>query len=482
MATNTAKPQNDDPRSIIIPPGFQLEGVDSAIAAQIPNNIQPPPAFLLPPDPSAPSNEPVPVPITTDRQPEPGSLGIALSKFTGKFKGRGLNQIFRPRNSPDSPPEDDPRTDGRKDNLLEYDLTEERLQFLGSSILKDVPNRGFGQQRHVNLRGTPYIQTVDNVLNPVTVQPDAQIRTGIHFEPGLFMRTPALTLPDGTVKLPATISRMASIPHGTTINAQGLDPTEPIQLAEGKKPDIPVRDQVTIPFFIDRADDPAARVPFPNNTYDVKNKFRIPEEFPTGSFITEDIFKEPNNLLLENNLKKNIKEVITFTVTTTPTKALPGGGTDSIAFLSEPEIDRNFPTDPDDNQPGTKTFNPANGQVSKANANASSVTATFWISTIVNEIEIPPWTDKLPLPMCAPLDVHPDVQGPRVFKVRPNRAVTKPTKVKVESTQIQYSQLVLLDFGPLSWPHISVATLVPDDDLDQDILIVDVTVPDEEAA
>jgi len=27
--------------------------------------------------------------------------------------------------------------------------------------------------------------------------------------------------------------------------------------------------------------------------------------------------------------------------------------------------------------------------------------------------------------------------------------------------QIQYSQLVLLNFNHLSWPHVSVATLVP---------------------
>jgi len=27
--------------------------------------------------------------------------------------------------------------------------------------------------------------------------------------------------------------------------------------------------------------------------------------------------------------------------------------------------------------------------------------------------------------------------------------------------QIQYAQNVTLDFGPLSWPHVSVATLIP---------------------
>jgi len=29
--------------------------------------------------------------------------------------------------------------------------------------------------------------------------------------------------------------------------------------------------------------------------------------------------------------------------------------------------------------------------------------------------------------------------------------------------QIQYSQTVFLNFGPLTWPHVSVATLIPAD-------------------
>jgi len=33
--------------------------------------------------------------------------------------------------------------------------------------------------------------------------------------------------------------------------------------------------------------------------------------------------------------------------------------------------------------------------------------------------------------------------------------------VKVSTTQIQYSQKVMLDFAALSWPHVSVASLVP---------------------
>ena len=43
----------------------------------------------------------------------------------------------------------------------------------------------------------------------------------------------------------------------------------------------------------------------------------------------------------------------------------------------------------------------------------------------------------------------------------PPEAVTKRYAITVESTQIQYSQMVLLNFNGITWPHVSVATLVP---------------------
>jgi len=35
--------------------------------------------------------------------------------------------------------------------------------------------------------------------------------------------------------------------------------------------------------------------------------------------------------------------------------------------------------------------------------------------------------------------------------------------IALSTTQIQYSQEVVLNFNGLSWPHVSVATLVPAD-------------------
>jgi hypothetical protein len=502
MAFNIAKPLDKDLRTFSLAPDFNVQAVDGAIAAQYNAQQHTTPAGVF---------------QTVDHEPAAGELGIALSKLCGKFRGRGLNMIFRPRNSPDSIERGNdpfrPGGDLRKDNLLEYDLTEEKLVFLGGDILKDVPNRGFHTQRHVNLKGTPYLQQVTNVLNPVTVQPDSSLKTDIHFEPGLFMRTPATTAPE----LPATISRMASIPHGTTINAQGLDPTSEIK----KPPVIPVRTDKTkvhpadpeeylkpiTPFLIDTdPEDPKNLVPFPNMKYQQPSDFRIPKEFPAGAFITRDIFEEPNHLLIQNNEKKKIVSHVRFKLSTAPWEAFKkdarsqsipehhrGGGTNNIAFLAEKEIplDRSQITNPngtveardqdDEGQPevNTKTFNPTmrRGIASSANANAVKMESTFWISKIQHKITIPPWKEGLTYPICKPEeDTDPSVQRPRAFRVKPNRTVREPTKVAVFSTQIQYSQLVLLDFGPLSWPHISVATLIPDDKEEYDLLVIDVDV------
>jgi hypothetical protein len=49
------------------------------------------------------------------------------------------------------------------------------------------------------------------------------------------------------------------------------------------------------------------------------------------------------------------------------------------------------------------------------------------------------------------------------FNVDPPVPVPAPRTLTVTSIQIQYSQTVILNFKNLSWPHVSVATLVPAD-------------------
>ena len=63
-----------------------------------------------------------------------------------------------------------------------------------------------------------------------------------------------------------------------------------------------------------------------------------------------------------------------------------------------------------------------------------------------------------------PLLLQPIDPGPLspTFHLPPSpKPINQERVITVTSTQIQYSQTVLLNFGPLSWPHVSVATLTP---------------------
>src|SRR5271165_2825643 len=140
----------------------------------------------------------------------PPPLG-PLAACVGDWVGNGFNTIFRPDNTvtptplpnPILPPPPPP-----PDNILELNLTSESLSF--SPSLGSVPNRGTTPQGDIFLNGVPYLQTI----NDITIHGES---VGIHVEPGIWMHVPATTVPpEGE-----TVVRMASIPHGTTIEAQG---------------------------------------------------------------------------------------------------------------------------------------------------------------------------------------------------------------------------------------------------------------------
>ena len=131
-----------------------------------------------------------------------------LAAFTGAFRGSGFNTIFRPDLGSPTPL---PIPVTGSDNLLELNLTQETLSF--SPSLGSVPNRG--EVNHdIFLNGVPYLQVISDVTVPA--QP-----IGIHFEPGLWMAVPSTSHPPEG----ATVVRMGSIPHGTTIQAQGTSST-----------------------------------------------------------------------------------------------------------------------------------------------------------------------------------------------------------------------------------------------------------------
>jgi hypothetical protein len=158
------------------------------------------------------------IPSTSERRmaAQAGAAGPDLdgiARFTGTFHGNGLNTIFRPQDFAVTPTPLPKPAIGPNDNILEINLTQETLSF--SKALGSIPNRGM-VQGDAFLNGIPYVQKINDVSVPARP-------VGIHFEPGVWLSVPATSVPaEGP-----TIVRMASIPHGTTIEAQGTSSTVP---------------------------------------------------------------------------------------------------------------------------------------------------------------------------------------------------------------------------------------------------------------
>jgi hypothetical protein len=361
--------------------------------------------------------KPVPTP--------PAALG-PLSAFVGDFVGNGFNTIFRPDSAATAtvlpnpvPPPPPPR-----DNILELNLTSETLSF--SRNLGSVPNRGTGNQPDAFLNGVPYLQTI----NDTTIHGES---VGIHFEPGLWIHVPSTTIP----QLGESVARMASIPHGTTIEAQGL--ATPVQPGPPKIAAIDITPFVT-------GSNPVKKVTFASQTASNPNTPRIPQDlgpFIARGTITQAMLDDPNSLLRDHISKQNIISTTTIFISTAPPppNGLFGGGTDNIAFLL------------------------GQANATAPNAQALQMTATFWIETVREVLHVPFYHVGSP-PLV--LRAKASIQGQRVakFSVLSPFDIDPPGRdITVTFTQIQYSQVVLLNFAGLTWPHVSVNTLVPADDI-----------------
>lgn len=173
---------------------------------------------------------------------------------------------------------------------------------------------------------------------------------------------------------------------------------------------------------------------------------------------------DPNTVLRNDNVGKTITKTVVFTVSTQAVSPELAGGTANIAFL--------------------------HGSSAGPNADAVQMSATFWIETVQYVVAVPPFKPgqvrlthllpsifvssdktldvKLILPCqyvqpplkLSPIPPHPGALVP-TFLVDPPKEIAVPTKIIVTATQIQYSQMVFLNFAGLTWPHVSVATLVP---------------------
>ena len=151
---------------------------------------------------------------------------------------------------------------------------------------------------------------------------------------------------------------------------------------------------------------------------------------------------DPNTFLRKHISTQKITATTQISISTQPALPLFGGGADNIAFLLG---DNHTPLP---NRPNAQTL---------------QMKATFWIESVEHTILVH-LIFKPGQPPSLTIRGETKVPGQPVcllFSVTPPIEITEPRPITVTSTQIQYSQTVLLNFNTLTWPHVSVATLVP---------------------
>ena len=233
----------------------------------------------------------------------------------GTWTGTGFNVIWRPNSTPG------------QDRFLELNRTDEILEF--DEISGPIPNRGF-LQADIQMFGLTYLQQIK----------DANNNAGLHIEPGIWATVPQTVDP---AEVP-TVVRMASIPHGTTVVAQGT------ATAVSGPPTI--TNTNIIPFVIGN---PEQQVQFPESNLSIPSNFRSPPGDIGG--ITQAMVDNPNSVLISALAGQTIKNTVVLDVSSNPTAPVLGGGVANTAFLQG---------------------SPAAGP----NAQTALVSATFWIETV----------------------------------------------------------------------------------------------------
>jgi hypothetical protein len=376
-------------------------------------------------------------------------LGL-LSELAGTWTGQGFNLIARPDHK------------DRANLYLQLNQTHETLTM--TSIGSAIPNRGFGQD-DIELFGLSYLQQIH----------DQATGGALHLEPGLWITQPGTDYPPEQPPAGSPdaqiIARMASIPHGNAVLAQGNATrfTGPPALVSATQPYagsvFPSFNSTPFgagpPIVINAAGSSekltAAQIPgavafgeydltIPESAANPRTPFAAtPAEPPLPAQINgelmQDIINDPIRLL-QAVISKQVDSGHTFegavlniatqnavdfrqnpdSPPTGPTVNIPvtdaAGGIENILFLDGQTV--TLPTGPP-------------GGAAAPNAQTSLVYATFWIEKVT------------------PTNGH-------------------------KFMQLQYAQMTVLNFpifsllnpppgGPaplvvnLGWPHISVATL-----------------------
>jgi len=443
-------------------------------------------------------------PLTTALQLGP------LAFLAGSWRGPGFNAIWRPDN-PQSRPLTNPPNQTKR--LLELNLTTDSFDF--QVIPGVVPNRGLNPQTDLSLYGLHYLQrTSDADPKPSPhVHPHGYSTTAgqaLHIEPGLFMNVPAATSVTTAPGNSPTIVRMGSIPHGATVLMQGPNPgmtptlgapvipaltpfstpgnvypglspmpfpgaypgtNVPLPLPPGTPnppavgiqpinldavvgpPALPPGSQHDVPEININADilvpnQPPPTLPLPpplpaGSPYSYQSTGPFPDSF-------QGFIDDPNSVLREAIAGQDILGFIEINLTTDSQSAtgIPTLGVGSlfetisnIPFLGVPNQTQNPAPNPlpvaPPYQPATLAIQPN----TTPNAFVYSASATFWIE----------WVRDADAP---PIPLH---HGPG----EPPGSITELEPFWRHSThlQLQYSQLVILIFNNVLWPHVTVATM-----------------------
>lgn len=257
--------------------------------------------------------------------PTRAALG-PLTSLPGTWEGTGFNVIWRPNFTPGNP---------AQDRFLELNLTSEKIEF--SESIGDIPNRGL-LQKDITMQGLTYMQKVF----------DSNMQAGLHVEPGIWATVPETENP----KEPPTVVRMASIPHGTTLIAQGI-----AQHIVGAPV---IADNDIFPFAIGN---PSGKITtFPEQNLSVPSAFRSESAQLAG--ITQAMVNNPNSVLKSALAGQTIKEFVVLDVSSDPTAPVLGGGVANTAFLQ-----------------GAPAAGP--------NAVAAVASSIFWIETVKGQAGAP---------------------------------------------------------------------------------------------
>jgi hypothetical protein len=334
-----------------------------------------------------------------------------LAPLAGTWKGNGFNAMWRPDN-PQSQP-----IGGQTKRFLELNLTSEILDF--QVIPGVVPNRGLNPQTDLSLYGLHYLQRVTDADRP----PFSTAGQALHIEPGLFMNVPASVDPPN----PASIVRLASIPHGVSLLFQG--PTPPTAPVKGPPNIPPVYPIAGMPVFSPPAGAPGLGIqpvdvppPAGDGAEHIVPEVNITNDGPgsqsNGPFPAsfQALVNDPNSLLRSAIASQTILGTITIQLSTTGA----GSSIGNIPFLGTP--------------------NPAQASdpINTPNAFVFSSAATFWIEWV----SMPGGPTPTPVPVA-----QPTVLGIEPFWPQPT------------FLQLQYSQVSILIFNNVLWPHVNVATL-----------------------